>query len=55
MELECVRDVKAGDEFTFFYPATESTMSQEFDCHCGEKKLYRPYSRGCRYSGRNFT
>ncbi len=37
MELECVRDVTAGDEFTFFYPATEWNMSQKFDCHCGEK------------------
>ena len=37
MELECVRDVMAGDEFTFFYPATEWKMSQKFDCHCGEK------------------
>ncbi len=38
MELESVRDVIAGDEFTFFYPATEWKMSQKFDCHCGEKK-----------------
>ena len=37
MELESVRDIKAGDEFTFFYPATEWKMSQKFDCHCCEK------------------
>jgi hypothetical protein len=37
MELESVRDVIAGDEFTFFYPATEWKMSQKFECHCGEK------------------
>ena len=37
MELESVHDVIAGDEFTFFYPATEWKMSQKFDFHCGEK------------------
>jgi hypothetical protein len=37
MELESVRDIKAGDEFTFYYPATEWKMSQKFECHCGEK------------------
>ena len=36
MELECLRDISIGDEFAFFYPATEWKMSQKFECHCGE-------------------
>jgi hypothetical protein len=36
MELECLRPISVGDEFTFFYPATEWKMSQKFDCQCGE-------------------
>ena len=35
MELECLRDISIGDEFAFFYPATEWKMSQKFECHCG--------------------
>ena len=36
MELECLLDISIGDEFAFFYPATEWKMSQKFECHCGE-------------------
>jgi len=36
MELECLTDVAIGDEFTFFYPATEWEISQTFNCHCGK-------------------
>jgi hypothetical protein len=36
MELECLRTILVGDEFTFFYPATEWKMSQKFECQCGE-------------------
>ncbi|KAF2680923.1 hypothetical protein K458DRAFT_421252 [Lentithecium fluviatile CBS 122367] len=28
--------LKAGDELTFFYPSTEWSMSQPFDCRCQE-------------------
>jgi hypothetical protein len=36
MQVVCVRPVKAGDELTYFYPATEWDMAQPFDCRCGE-------------------
>ena len=28
------RDLKAGDDLTFFYPSSEWSMDQPFDCHC---------------------
>lgn len=31
------RDLKEGDELTFFYPSTEWHMAQPFECGCGEK------------------
>lgn len=34
------RDLKEGDELTFFYPSTEWEMDQPFECACGEE--------GCR-------
>lgn len=36
MELECLTDIAIGDELSFFYPATEWKMSQQFACHCGK-------------------
>ena len=35
MQLECLQDIKAGDELCFFYPATEWNMAQPFECLCG--------------------
>ena len=35
MQLTCLRDIKAGDEITFFYPSSEWEMTQSFGCHCG--------------------
>lgn len=35
MQLECVNDIAIGDEFRFFYPATEWRIAQEFSCQCG--------------------
>ncbi|KAG0646160.1 histone H3-K36 methyltransferase [Hyphodiscus hymeniophilus] len=32
------RGLKAGEELTFFYPSTEWSMDQGFDCLCGSKK-----------------
>ncbi|SPO30228.1 uncharacterized protein UTRI_05692 [Ustilago trichophora] len=29
------KDIKKGDVLTFFYPSTEWSMSQPFDCACG--------------------
>lgn len=37
MELVCLRAMKPGDEFTFFYPSTEWEMAQSFICNCGSK------------------
>ncbi|KAK1761426.1 hypothetical protein QBC47DRAFT_290108 [Echria macrotheca] len=31
------KGLQPGDELTFFYPSTEWTMAQPFDCLCGEK------------------
>ncbi|MBR8839241.1 MAG: SET domain-containing protein [Stigonema ocellatum SAG 48.90 = DSM 106950] len=33
--LTCLRKIEVGEEMTFFYPSTEWSMAQEFDCHCG--------------------
>ena len=35
MQLECLQQIKAGDELCFFYPATEWDMAQPFECLCG--------------------
>ncbi len=35
-ELIAIRDIAKGDEFTFFYPATEWNMESPFSCFCGE-------------------
>jgi hypothetical protein len=31
------RDLKQGDELTFWYPSTEWKMAQPFECGCGEQ------------------
>ena len=33
--VTCLRKIDEGEEMTFFYPSTEWSMAQEFDCHCG--------------------
>jgi hypothetical protein len=30
--------LKEGDELTFFYPSTEWTMAQPFECGCGAEE-----------------
>ena len=37
-QLVCLRPIKAGEEFTFFYPSTEWDMAQPFDCYCGSSE-----------------
>ncbi len=32
------RDLKVGDELTFFYPSTEWDMAQPFRCECGAEE-----------------
>jgi hypothetical protein len=34
MELVALKNLEAGDEFTFFYPSTEWSMSEPFRCLC---------------------
>ena len=29
------RPLRVGDKLTFFYPSTEWTMAQPFECRCG--------------------
>ncbi len=33
--LRCLRKIEVGQELTFFYPSTEWSMVQGFDCLCG--------------------
>ena len=35
--LRALRDIAPGDEFTFFYPSTEWSMAEQFDCNCGRQ------------------
>lgn len=36
-ELIALKEIKPGDEITFFYPSTEWNMTQNFVCTCGYK------------------
>ncbi|CAO3611306.1 unnamed protein product [Cunninghamella blakesleeana] len=38
MAIVALKDVKLGDEMTFFYPSTEWDMAQPFACWCGSSK-----------------
>ncbi|KAI8074684.1 hypothetical protein BC940DRAFT_288835 [Gongronella butleri] len=38
MAIVALKDIKAGDEMTFFYPSTEWDMQQPFACWCGASK-----------------
>ncbi len=33
--VTCLKKISVGEEMTFFYPSTEWSMAQEFDCNCG--------------------
>jgi len=44
MELTCLKAMKPGDEFSFFYPSTEWNMAQPFDCYCGSPKCLHTIS-----------
>ena len=35
-QLIALREIEAGEEFTFFYPSTEWNMAEPFQCFCGE-------------------
>jgi hypothetical protein len=34
------RDLNAGDPLTFWYPSTEWSMAQRFECSCGSKRCH---------------
>lgn len=34
-EIIALRDIASNEEISFFYPSTEWTMTQPFDCFCG--------------------
>jgi hypothetical protein len=36
--VTCLRKIEAGEEMVFFYPSTEWSMAQKFECHCGTEK-----------------
>lgn len=36
-EFVALKEIKPGDELTFFYPSTEWSMTQAFVCTCGYK------------------
>ena len=38
MIVTCLRKIDIGNAMTFFYPSTEWSMNQSFDCLCGSEK-----------------
>ncbi len=41
MVVRCLRKIEIGEAMTFFYPSTEWSMTQGFDCLCGSKKCLK--------------
>jgi hypothetical protein len=35
LQLEVLKNIAPGDELTFFYPSTEWSMAEPFNCLCG--------------------
>ncbi|MCB9642466.1 MAG: SET domain-containing protein [Myxococcales bacterium] len=48
MLVTATRDIKEGEELTFFYPSTEWDMAEPFLCHCGADGCLQHIS-GARY------
>jgi hypothetical protein len=44
MQFEALKDIRPGDEFTFFYPSTEWDMAQPFECACGSTSCLKHIS-----------
>ncbi|KAJ3281527.1 hypothetical protein HK104_011416 [Borealophlyctis nickersoniae] len=44
MEVIAAKDIKEGDDLTFFYPSSEWDMSQPFDCWCGAEQCVKRVS-----------
>ena len=38
MQVVALKNIKAGEEFSFFYPSTEWDMAQPFHCYCGSSR-----------------
>ena len=38
MDVVCLKKIKIGEAMTFFYPSTEWSMTQSFDCMCNTDK-----------------
>ena len=43
-ELHAIRDIKPGEELSFFYPSTEWDMSTPFQCLCGAEQCLKQIS-----------
>lgn len=41
MLITCLKTIEVGEPMTFFYPSTEWSMAQGFDCFCGSEKCLR--------------
>ena len=52
MQLICVKDITAGDEFCFFYPSAEWDMAQAFECKCGSSDCLK-IIKGAKYIDQN--
>lgn len=48
MVLKCLTGINEGDEFSFFYPSTEWSMTEPFNCFCGTASCIQEI-RGARY------
>jgi hypothetical protein len=38
MKLVALKDIQPGDELLYFYPSTEWSMTQPFECFCGTQQ-----------------
>lgn len=38
MEIICLKTIEVGEAMTFFYPSTEWSMKQSFNCMCGSQE-----------------
>lgn len=54
MQLVALRELKSGDEMTFFYPSTEWKMTQSFNCYCGSSNCLGDI-RGASYLSDDVT
>ena len=52
MKLVALKEIKAHEEMTFFYPSTEWKMTQTFNCYCGNKHCIDQI-KGAAYLSKN--